>query len=248
MAADERDADPRVKFGALLEPLLDQLAPAEPPPPEPEPEPEPERRRLDEGELMALIFSLLDHDNPRVCEGIEFDRLVVLSERELPQAPVDQPAQIRPPPRGDEVPAPPPQPSLEFDPSEAWIGRSWADDIATVPSALLDRPQLDPKQHDLIERASKRERATLNLRRLDREAALRHLQLFIHACRSERIRLCTVVTGKGVHSSGEPVLKRVVLEWCRGPGRIAVLGWAPQLDQHGEWGSLALELRAMPTR
>jgi DNA-nicking Smr family endonuclease len=240
VAGDEHNTDPGVKFGALLEPLLGRLAPVEP---EPVAAPEPERRRLDEEELMALIFSHLDHENPRVCEGIEFERLVILSKRAAEPARIDAPQQPDPPSRP--APSEPPRPALELDVSNAWIGRSWADDISTVPAALLDRPELDTAQRELVARAGKRERATLNLRRLYREPAMRHLQLFVHACRSQRVRLCRVITGKGVHSSDEPVLKRAVLEWCRGPGREAVIGWAPLLDHHGEWGTVVLELRSM---
>jgi hypothetical protein len=246
MAGDERDTEPGVKLAALLEPLLDQLTPAEP---EAEDPPEPTLRRLDERELMGLIFSHLDPENPRVCEGIEFERLMILSERELEPEQVDPPPEVAPPPSCT-TPAMPEQPSRELDLQalRAWIGRNWADDIATVPSALLDRPELDAAQRELVDRALERERATLNLRRLHRELALRHLQLFVHACRSQRVRVCRVITGKGVDSRAEPVIKRAVVEWCRGPGRGAVLGWAPQLDRHGEWGTLVLELRTKVVR
>lgn len=242
MAGDEHDADPSVKFGALLEPLLGQISPAEPQPVIP---PTPAPRRLDERELMALIFSFLDHENPRVCEGIEFDRLEILSEP-VPVDPQPQPQEADPPP--SRSPATPKQPVPTLDLPEGWVGRGWTDDIATVPAALLDRPQLDAAQRQLLERAAKRVCGTLNLRRLHRDPALHHLQLFVHACRGKRVRVCRVITGKGVNSRDEPVIKRAVLEWCRGPGRAAVLGWAPQLDRHGEWGTLVLELRGQLVR
>ena len=34
-------------------------------------------RRLDESALMQLIFAHLDDDNPRVCNDIDFERIVV---------------------------------------------------------------------------------------------------------------------------------------------------------------------------
>jgi DNA-nicking Smr family endonuclease len=52
-----------------------------------------------------------------------------------------------------------------------------------------------------------------------------------------------VIPGKGIDSKAEPVLKRAVIEWCRAPEH-GVLGWAPELDRHGEWGAMILELRA----
>jgi DNA-nicking Smr family endonuclease len=51
-----------------------------------------------------------------------------------------------------------------------------------------------------------------------------------------------VIPGKGIDSKVEPVLKRAVIEWCR--EHDVVLGWAPELDRHGEWGSMILELRS----
>ena len=67
-------------------------------------------------------------------------------------------------------------------------------------------------------------------------------------CRARGDRWCRVITGKGVESAGEPVLKRVVLEWCvarppRPSGVAHVRAWAPELDVHGEWGALVLRLR-----
>lgn len=245
MATDPHDASVGVKLGALLEPLRDQITLAQP---EPEPALEPPRRRLDEHELMELIFRHLDRENPYVCEGIEFERLEILTESKATPEPPPSPAVTIAP----EQPAPPvdPQPDPQLDPlaPKSWIGRDWADDIATIPAAMLDRPTLDPVQLELIERAVKHTGATLNLRHLHRGPALHHLRLFVHMCRSNRVRVCRVITGKGIDSRGEPVLKRAAIEWCRGDGREAVLRWAPQLDRHGEWGTLVLELRSRLVR
>jgi DNA-nicking Smr family endonuclease len=139
---------------------------------------------------------------------------------------------------------------LEID-ATAWIGASWDDDIpAVVPAAWLDRPTLDDGQRKLLALARTRKISQLNLRLFDRREALRHLELFVPVCAARRVRLCRVIPGKGVESRGEPVLKRLVLEWCRGPGRELVRGWAPELDGHGEWGSMVLLLRSprRPTR
>ena len=108
---------------------------------------------------------------------------------------------------------------------------------------MLDRPELDADQRALLVRASRRELASLNLRHLGRAEALAHFELFVRACRNRRLRHCRVIPGKGVGSRVEPVLKRAVLEACREPAS-GVLGWAPELDRHGEWGAVILELRA----
>ena len=201
-------------------------------------------RRLDEAELMALVFASLDHDNPRVCEGIDFDRLVILSRdelaaRECPDAPEHAP---------EHQPAGEAEFELATGPdrvdASAWVGRGWVGDVLPTPAAVLDRPELDRNQHALLTRARRRKLDTINLRHLDRTAAIDHLALFVGACRARRLRFCRVIPGKGIHSKGEPVLKRAVIEWCRDPERNAVLGWAPELDRHGEWGTMILELRS----
>lgn len=185
---------------------------------------------------MGLIFAHLDPENPRVCEGIDFDRLVILAPR-LPQP--QRPA-LPGDPELDPEPAITDEPELELDASD-WIGRSWTDDIRPIPAAVLDRPQLSPAQRELLIRARKRVQACVNLRHLNCRDALAHLELQVHLCRDRRLRFCRVIPGKGIDSKTEPVLKRAVIEWCR--EQDAVLGWAPELDRHGEWGAMILELR-----
>jgi DNA-nicking Smr family endonuclease len=233
MADDERDAEVATSLGALLEPHLGGLEPA---PEAPEPAPPP--RRLDEGELMALIFEHLDDDNPRVCEGVDFDRLTIMSE--ATRAHADAPSREAEPARGAEPESEP----APLDPAmaEAWIGATWAEELAPLPAAALTHPELDPDQRQLLARARRRRLDSVNLRHLSRAAAVRHFELFIRLCRARGLDLCRVITGKGVHSRDEPVIKRAVVEWCRGEGRAAVLTWAPDLDHHGEWGAVVLRL------
>jgi DNA-nicking Smr family endonuclease len=205
-------------------------------------------RRLDEAELMALIFTHLDPENPRVCEGIDFDRLVIFEHlQEI------EPAETEPGigPAGTSPAAAEPEPQrereredeLDFEVGDDWIGRTWVDDIRPIPSAVLDRPQLSPEQRTLLTRARRRVSASVNLRHLGRAEALAHLDLHVRLCRNRRVRFCRVIPGKGIDSRVEPVLKRAVIEWCRAPEHDAVLGWAPELDRHGEWGAMILELR-----
>lgn len=195
-------------------------------------------RRLDEAELMGLIFSHLDPENPRVCDGIDFDRLVIL-DGVTPASPATAAVPPEAPHEQDEAQHEP-EPELDAD---AWIGRSWTDDIRPIPAAVLDRPELLPEQRTLLVRARRRVRASVNLRHLAREQALAHLELHVRICRNRRLRFCRVIPGKGIDSKVEPVLKRAVIEWSR--EQDAVLGWAPELDRHGEWGAMILELRAM---
>jgi DNA-nicking Smr family endonuclease len=239
------DGEVGIRLGALLEPMLHKIQVREP-----EPEPQPRPRYLDESELMALIFAHLDHENPRVCEGIEFERFEISArsedkslerEAEIP-ATLEQPATEAPNLDRDESESESELAATMRLELEQRIGATWTDDIAAVPGDWLERPQLTPAQEQLLARSRRRALATLNLRHLDRAAALRHLELFVHACQARRVRWCRVITGKGIGSVGEPVLKRAVLEWCRGPGRTCVLEWAPQLDSHGEWGVVVVRL------
>jgi DNA-nicking Smr family endonuclease len=198
-------------------------------------------RRLDEAELMALIFTHLDPENPRVCEGIDFDRLVILDRPPEPPAAAPEAEPEAEPTLEPELETEDDNPDLDAD---EWIGRSWTDDIRPIPAAMLDRPQLSSEQRELLVRARRRVSASVNLRHLGRGEALAHLDLHVQLCRERRVRFCRVIPGKGIDSKVEPVLKRAVIEWCRAPERDAVLGWAPELDRHGEWGAMILELRA----
>lgn len=247
MAGERGNGGPRGELGALLESVVGPLAEAARAREQAEREAAEREaararlRRLDEGELMALIFAHLDPDNPRVCEGIDFDRLVILAQPQEPETP--EPA------RHPTTPAPEPVGEPELEPAEPeldgddWIGRSWADDIRPIPAAMLDRPQLSSEQRELLIRARRRVSASVNLRHLNRRDALAHLELHVRLCRDQRVRFCRVIPGKGIDSKAEPVLKRAVIEWCRAPEHDAVLGWAPELDRHGEWGAMIVELR-----
>ena len=240
-------------------------------------------RHLDEEQLMALIFAHLDPDNPRVCEGIDFERIVICeaptpdvsapsSELEPVEprapattqstsselAPVESRAAASPPPELDEhagtqAPDPPPDPPAQPAPAvapataRAWVGASWSDDLGPIIE-LVERPELSAVQLELLRQVPRTSLPELNLRYLDRHAALRHLELFVDLCRARGDRWCRVITGKGIESAGEPVLKRVVLEWCvarppRPSGVEKVRAWAPELDSYGEWGALIVRLR-----
>jgi DNA-nicking Smr family endonuclease len=121
-----------------------------------------------------------------------------------------------------------------------WSGRDWHDDVRAIDPALLDRPELDADALALLRRVRSRPLPCLYLRLLDRAAALQHLDVFVTACRSQQARYVRVITGKGINSFGEPVLKRAVLGWCDEAG----LARALELDQQGEWGSLIIDLGA----
>lgn len=197
-------------------------------------------QRLDEAALMQLIFAHLDDDNPRVVTGIDFERIVVLERRHVDaHAHASEPAPARPAPR-ERRREPPPSPALPVARLEQheWSGRGWVDDVRAIDPALLDRPELDAAELALLRRTRKRPLPCLYLRLLDRAAALRHLDVFADACRRQPARYVRVITGKGINSFGEPVLKRTVLGWCDEGG----FAHARELDHEGEWGALIIDI------
>ncbi|MCB9567306.1 MAG: Smr/MutS family protein [Myxococcales bacterium] len=59
----------------------------------------------------------------------------------------------------------------------------------------------------------------LRLRGLRRDAAIDALADFVALRRAVGDRIVRVITGKGIGSPGEPVLKAAVVAWCAGEGR-----------------------------
>ena len=51
-------------------------------------------------------------------------------------------------------------------------------------------------------------------------------------------RYLRVITGKGVQSAGEPVLKRALVIWCMSHD----IPWAPELLSDGSFGSFVIHV------
>ncbi len=128
-----------------------------------------------------------------------------------------------------------------FDP-----GLHWADDeeLATLSADELYEPTLTAAQRERLRRSRRaRELPVMNVRMERRTAALTRIEAFVIATRASNLRFCRVITGKGKRSAGEPVLKRALIEWCESTGRQHVVGWAPETDRSGRYGSIMLELQ-----
>ncbi|WP_434416476.1 Smr/MutS family protein [Nannocystis pusilla] len=96
----------------------------------------------------------------------------------------------------------------------------------------------------LVARARRGRLPTLRLRGLRREPAVEALTAFVVRERAAGSRYVRIVTGKGLGSPGDPVLKEALAEWCASvAGEAAVAAWAPELDVRGEYGSVILQLR-----
>ena len=86
----------------------------------------------------------------------------------------------------------------------------------------------------------------LDLHGLTREEALEALPRFLQSARNKGQKAVLVITGKGNHSSEEPVLHQAVASWLRDAGRAVVLEFAPAPREMGGSGAYVVFLRPPP--
>lgn len=84
---------------------------------------------------------------------------------------------------------------------------------------------------------------TLRLRGLDRQGARRQLEDFVVLARHGDLRVIRVVTGKGLGSRGDPVLRPMLARWLATQAGRVVSGWRYDVDVDGEWGSVLIVLQ-----
>lgn len=216
--------------------------------------------KLDERELMQMVFATLgstdtlDWARLEVVEAVEVVEVVEGGAERAGAGEADgevgREGQAERSGDGLEVrrePAPPDP--LEPLRDRTWAGEAWTD---VFPPGLL--PRLPAGHAELVERAARAVRVPrLSLRRLNRGPALAQLRAFVTWARASQVRIVRVVTGKGVGSKGDPVIRPAVLEWVATEGAEAVVRWAPEpdrgrhpgvLDPEGDFGVLLLELRS----
>jgi DNA-nicking Smr family endonuclease len=83
----------------------------------------------------------------------------------------------------------------------------------------------------------------LDLHGLTREEALDALPRFLLSAQKKGQSAVLVITGKGMHSSEEPVLHQAVASWLRDAGRTIVLEFAPAPREMGGNGAYVVFLR-----
>lgn len=108
---------------------------------------------------------------------------------------------------------------------------------------------LNDAQRGLLKRyrlQNRRERAPqLNLHGDTQEDALRQLELFMHKAWKDKVAYVRIIHGKGLGSENQqPVLKPTVLHWLEGPGLRYIRGYAPELTQDRNYGSLIVAMDA----
>lgn len=86
----------------------------------------------------------------------------------------------------------------------------------------------------------------LDLHGLTREEALEALPLFLRTAQQRDQKAVLVITGKGNHSSEEPVLHQAVASWLRDAGRTVVLEFTPAPREMGGSGAFVVFLRRLP--
>ena len=105
-----------------------------------------------------------------------------------------------------------------------------------------DVPTLTRDQLRLIEEArAAAERAPLpsvNLRGMIREVGLEAIKNSVALARDRGDRYLRVITGKGLQSAAEPVLKIALVEWCTAHN----LRYAPELLPDGSFGAVILHV------
>ena len=87
----------------------------------------------------------------------------------------------------------------------------------------------------------------LDLHGLTREEALDALPRFLLSARKKGQKAVLVITGKGNHSSEEPVLHQAVASWLRDAGRGIILEFAPAPREMGGSGAYVVFLRQFPS-
>lgn len=86
----------------------------------------------------------------------------------------------------------------------------------------------------------------LDLHGLSREEALDALPRFLLSAQKKGQKAVLVITGKGNHSTEEPVLHQAVASWLRDAGRTIVLEFAPAPREMGGSGAYVVFLRQLP--
>lgn len=205
-----------------------------PAPPTPTPPAPPPPRPVTERDLMAAAFAAL-----ATGEAVDLTnvRVVATLPREPRPTPVPKDMPHTPCPDVHKPPAPSgPPPVVAALRERSWAGARWRDEPGDIEARTRGR--------DLLERARRGPLPTLRLRGLRRDAALDQLATFIARERAAGTRYLRIVTGKGLGSPGDPILKEALAEWCASAeAEPHVDAWAPELDRTGEYGAVIIRLR-----
>ncbi len=99
-------------------------------------------------------------------------------------------------------------------------------------SMSLDQSKL------LREAAKHRPLAEIHLRGLSRDVATQRLDRALEGAQKRKVRYLRVITGKGLQSAAEPVLKPAFVEWCMAKSFV----YAPEIQTDGTCGSFVVRI------
>ncbi len=105
-------------------------------------------------------------------------------------------------------------------------------------------PTAAPRRLKLLARGKLMPEATLDLHGLGREEALARVRYFLGNAAYHGRKTLLIVTGKGLRSESEPVLRTVVEGYLTGEGRALVAEWGRAPRQFGGDGALAVFLKS----
>lgn len=88
----------------------------------------------------------------------------------------------------------------------------------------------------------------LDLHRLTKDEALLEVERFVKSAYLKKERAVLIITGKGLHSEGEPVLKSALFAWVRDAGKYMVSECMPAPSQMGGDGAILLFLKHKPEK
>ena len=112
-------------------------------------------------------------------------------------------------------------------------GLSYVGALATEHRKLLERFSRYAEDNQVYE---------VNVRGQNVDEALQQLAELIDNLYENGENFGRVVHGRGLQSDGEPVLKPAVLTWIAEQGASMIRGYAPELNDAGDYGSVVVEL------
>jgi DNA-nicking Smr family endonuclease len=104
-------------------------------------------------------------------------------------------------------------------------------------------PQASPRRMKLLKQGRLQPEATLDLHGMLRHQVVEKVRFFLEGGKFQGYRTVLIITGRGLHSQGEPVLRSEVERFLRNEGRALAAEWARAPRQYGGDGALIVFLK-----
>lgn len=155
----------------------------------------------------------------------------------------DRPPTPEPPPIAPRI-AQPSVPQTDEEQFLAALGPldvRFSDNLPEEDEATM--PQAQSRRLRQLRRGKLAPEASLDLHGLTRAEVAHRLRYFLEDCQHHRRTTVLIVTGRGNHSVGEPVLRSEVERFLQGEGRTWVAEWARAPRPYGGEGALVVFLK-----